>query len=229
VFSRTVPRWTKLTMWLVMFVVYFDASFAKINNDWLRGEPLRHWLPKRKARLGWLLAQESLAYTLSYAGIVYDAIAAPLLMFPKTRLIGLIFNCIFHLSNHTVFNIGIFPWLCMSMNVIYIDSETFFKPFFDYFSSSSTPDTQNQSVKLKSGKSGMTWKRYLLVTVFILYALYHILFPLRFVRYPGDVSWTEYGHLFSWRMKLRDKNCAIFGASYRNADRNTTGKLPIEA
>jgi hypothetical protein len=29
--------------------------------------------------------------------------------------------------------------------------------------------------------------------------------PLRHLAYPGDVSWTEEGHLFSWHMKLRDK------------------------
>jgi hypothetical protein len=29
--------------------------------------------------------------------------------------------------------------------------------------------------------------------------------PLRHHLYPGDVSWTEEGHRFSWRMKLRSK------------------------
>ena len=219
VYSRTVPRWTKLVLWMVMFVVYFDASFAKINSDWLRGEPLRHWLPKRKPRLGWVLAQESLAYLLSYSGIFYDALAAPLLMYPRTRAIGLILNCMFHLSNYMVFNIGIFPWLCMSLNVIFIDSETHFKPILDRFSSN-VPDEKD--TKPKKGSGGMTWKKYLIVTVLILYTLYHVLFPLRFVLYPGDVAWTEYGHLFSWRMKLRDKNCVIISNKVRDVELNKT-------
>jgi hypothetical protein len=29
--------------------------------------------------------------------------------------------------------------------------------------------------------------------------------PLRHLLYPGNVSWTEEGHNFSWHMKLRDK------------------------
>ena len=29
--------------------------------------------------------------------------------------------------------------------------------------------------------------------------------PLRHYAYPGNVSWTEEGHQFSWRMMLRDK------------------------
>src|SRR5690606_19050365 len=27
--------------------------------------------------------------------------------------------------------------------------------------------------------------------------------------YPGDVAWTEEGHKFAWRMKLRDKSGAV--------------------
>ena len=30
--------------------------------------------------------------------------------------------------------------------------------------------------------------------------------PLRHYAYPGNVSWTEEGHNFSWHMKLRDKD-----------------------
>lgn len=30
---------------------------------------------------------------------------------------------------------------------------------------------------------------------------------MRNVFYPGDVAWNEYGHLYSWRMKLREKEC----------------------
>jgi len=33
-----------------------------------------------------------------------------------------------------------------------------------------------------------------------------IAIPLRHYFYPGDVSWTEEGHNFSWHMKLRDKD-----------------------
>jgi hypothetical protein len=35
--------------------------------------------------------------------------------------------------------------------------------------------------------------------------VFQTLFPLRHWLYPGDVAWTEEGHEFSWRMKLRDK------------------------
>jgi hypothetical protein len=37
------------------------------------------------------------------------------------------------------------------------------------------------------------------------YLAVQALVPLRHLAYPGNVSWTEQGHLFSWHMKLRDK------------------------
>lgn len=33
-----------------------------------------------------------------------------------------------------------------------------------------------------------------------------ILVPLRYLFYPGNVSWSEEGHRFAWMMKLRDKD-----------------------
>lgn len=37
------------------------------------------------------------------------------------------------------------------------------------------------------------------------YLVFQLLFPLRHFLYPGNVSWTEEGHNFSWHMKLRTK------------------------
>jgi hypothetical protein len=41
------------------------------------------------------------------------------------------------------------------------------------------------------------------------YLAAQVLIPLRHWLYPGDVNWTEEGHRFSWRMKLRDKESEI--------------------
>ncbi|MGH8908404.1 MAG: HTTM domain-containing protein, partial [Egibacteraceae bacterium] len=40
------------------------------------------------------------------------------------------------------------------------------------------------------------------------YVAAQLLLPLRHHLYPGDVAWTEEGHRFAWRMKLRDKRGA---------------------
>ena len=38
-----------------------------------------------------------------------------------------------------------------------------------------------------------------------IYVAIQLLVPLRHHLYPGDVAWTEEGHRFAWRMRLRDK------------------------
>ena len=40
----------------------------------------------------------------------------------------------------------------------------------------------------------------------VLFCAWQLLFPLRHHLYPGPVTWTEEGHKYSWRMKLRDKD-----------------------
>jgi hypothetical protein len=44
--------------------------------------------------------------------------------------------------------------------------------------------------------------------VLALHVLLQALLPFRHLLYPGDVAWTEEGHRFAWRMKLRDKSHA---------------------
>lgn len=46
-----------------------------------------------------------------------------------------------------------------------------------------------------------------LLVLLHLYVLVQIAVPLR--HWPGDVNWTEEGHRFAWRMKLRDKTADI--------------------
>ncbi|MFY0535421.1 hypothetical protein [Nannocystis pusilla] len=64
-----------------------------------------------------------------------------------------------------------------------------------------------------------------------IYVGWQLLFPLRHWLYPGDVAWTEEGHKFAWRMKLRDKDGYVrffatdpeLGATWKI---DLTGRLP---
>jgi hypothetical protein len=57
------------------------------------------------------------------------------------------------------------------------------------------------------------------LSLLALWAAVQLALPLRHLAYPGDVSWTEEGHRFSWRMKLRDKT----GAAYLVVTDRATG------
>jgi vitamin K-dependent gamma-carboxylase len=55
--------------------------------------------------------------------------------------------------------------------------------------------------------AGLPARRWQQATLVLLAAWFgaQLLLPFRHNLYPGDVAWTEEGHRFSWRMKLRDK------------------------
>lgn len=40
----------------------------------------------------------------------------------------------------------------------------------------------------------------------IAYCLFQLLFPFRYVLYPGNVFWTEQGYRFGWRVMLIEKS-----------------------
>lgn len=52
----------------------------------------------------------------------------------------------------------------------------------------------------------LTLRQKLVLGFIALWIGIQILVPLRYLVYPGNVSWTEEGHRFAWMMKLRDKD-----------------------
>ena len=61
----------------------------------------------------------------------------------------------------------------------------------------------------KKEYEGQTKLSPLFISLLISYAIVHISLPLRHWMYPGNTSWTEQGHMFSWRMMLRDKTGTV--------------------
>jgi vitamin K-dependent gamma-carboxylase len=115
--SDIAPAWT---LWLLrgqMAIVYFYGGIAKLNPDWLHGEPPRTWLGWRAhdSRLEDLLRSEWTVGLISYGGLLFDLFIVPLLFWRKTRLLAFALAAAFHLTNNWLFNIGIFPWLAIAV------------------------------------------------------------------------------------------------------------------
>ncbi|MDP2435613.1 MAG: HTTM domain-containing protein [archaeon] len=232
----TVPRWTLVLFLAQLAIVYTFAGIVKINADWLRAEPLVHWLGKRAA-IHPLLGQELTAYLFSYGGLVYDLTVFPLLLWRRTKLLGVILSCFFHLTNKYIFNIGIFPWMMLASTTLFFHPSwphmIFFRPPPDPLpaiqpflfhasketsrsvpsssssssSSSLVPHFAKRPTQVLRVHRPLSWEKVALITLALLFLAQQVVVPLRSLQYEGDVAWTEYGHLFSWRMKLRDKAC----------------------
>ena len=199
--SKVVPAWA---LWLLRFqigIVYFYGGIAKINADWLRGEPLREWLASSTdfPLIGQYFTQEWLVYTFAYGGLLFDLLFVPLVFHRRTRPLILLVSLFFHVSNHYLFNIGIFPWFMLAANVLFLPISLWGKP----------DPLLNPPPPAGEGRVRVFSLQRMLIYFLAIYCLFQLLFPLRHFLYPGEVHWTEEGHRFSWHMKLRDKEGAV--------------------
>lgn len=116
-----VPAWC---LWLLRFqigVPYFFGGVAKLNADWLQGEPMRLWLSRRTAfpLIGQLFTEEWFVYLASYGGLLLDLLAVPLLLWSRTRSYTFAVLVLFHFTNARWFSIGIFPWLMIAATTVF--------------------------------------------------------------------------------------------------------------
>jgi vitamin K-dependent gamma-carboxylase len=70
--SETSPAWSVWMLAAQMAIVYLYGGLAKLNGDWLRGEPMRGWLAAETDLpvVGPLFDDEWLVYFFSYGGML---------------------------------------------------------------------------------------------------------------------------------------------------------------
>ena len=237
-----VPFWCLFLLRFQMVVVYFFAGIAKLNADWLAGEPLRTWLahPETASKMtllgAWepslrqMLRSELTVWLCIYGGLFLDLLAAPLLLWRRTRLATAAMLVLFHLSNFTLFEIGAFPLMAVCLTTIFFSPDWPNRLYRRILVPRIPPnDTVSESVKA----AWSTPHPRLVMLLVACWMTVQIAMPLRHLLIPGNVNWTEEGHRFSWRMKLRTKAAGPFLIEVEPpetdrdidaiADRNTRG------
>lgn len=211
---KRVPRWAYVLPMAMMTLVYVYGSIAKMNPDWLAGEPVRHWIAGRADTaiepVAAFLRSELAVMLVSINGILFDLLVVPMLLYKRTRMLAVGLSITFHLTNHYLFNIGVFPWFSMAMTTLFFEPDWPRRlPFgageelshkIDHVGSS-PPNDEEPPVPSRPPEKEQRRVTALLAAVVV----FHALLPLRHHLYPGDVAWNEEGHMFSWRMKLRNK------------------------
>lgn len=212
----TVPSWPLLMLRLQLGLVYFFGAIAKLNADWLRGEPMRTWLAERTdfPVIGAYFTEEWMVAAFVYGGILIDLCAIPLLMWRRTRWFAALALVTFHLMNHEMFSIGIFPWFMMATLPLFFPVQWWSRSAVNNNTESATPASPSES-------KGTTQRRNLVIAALALYFAWQFLMPLRHFLYPGNVSWTEEGHKFAWHMKLNAKQGVAHFRVYNPATDHT--------
>ena len=116
--SATTPRWTLSLLRAQVGLVYFFGGVAKLNPDWLSGIPMQQMLLERAGLIGQPAGEPWIALLFAYGGLLLDLFIVPLLCWKRTRIAGLLLVAGFHLTNHMLFHIGIFPWFMMAATLI---------------------------------------------------------------------------------------------------------------
>ena len=192
--SYTCPRWCVMMFVALIGIVYFYASTAKMQPDWFEGRPLSLWFGAKTHYflIGPLLAQPWFPPIVAVAGVFFDLLVVPLLLWRRTRWFAVGVSVAFHLFNSAVFHIGTFPYMMLGALVLFFPAEAVRKRFFPKKPSQVQIQPQVQVQK----------RILVLLTCFFMIQL---LLPIRHHLFEGNVQWTEEGHRLSWRMMLRAK------------------------
>lgn len=198
------PAWG---LWLLRFqvgVLYVGGGIAKIESDWLHGQPMSMWLASRTnfPLVGRFFDHPSAGLVAAWSGMFFDLFIVFAVWWRPTRLLAFAAALVFHFTNSQLFSIGVFPFAALACLTLFLE-----------------PDWPRALVRTFEGRTWtprkykapaeLTGRARQLATVGVvgalIFAAFQIIVPLRHYAMPGRSTWTEAGHTFSWHMKQRDK------------------------
>ncbi|MCA9111754.1 MAG: HTTM domain-containing protein [Planctomycetaceae bacterium] len=204
--SSFVPAWT---LWLIRFqigVPYFFGGIAKLNADWLRGQPVRMSMADKidMPFVGGLwLTEEWCVQCIVWGGLLFDLLVVPGLLWKRTRMLSYGCALAFHLTNSQMWTIGIFPWLMILATTVY------FEPDWPRRALSRVTRQSHTAVTPQQWIAPGHWRQVSIAAVLTLFVTWQCLMPFRHLVTTGNPNWDEYSHYFSWHMLLRAKECGL--------------------
>jgi hypothetical protein len=201
-------------------VPYFFGGVAKLERDWLLSIPMRDMLVPRidLPLVGPYLLEWWVADVFAFGGMLFDLLIVPFLLWKRTRTVAYVVCVLFHLTNKLLLNIGIFPWMMIGATTI------FFEP--DWPRRLPWIGRRRAHAPAAAAPFGWTPSRRCVVAALAAWVLVQTVLPLRHYFYAGSTSWTELGHRFSWRMKLRTKEAIVL---FYLVDPRTGEAVPFDA
>ncbi|MEM6686216.1 MAG: HTTM domain-containing protein [Bacteroidota bacterium] len=205
---ENIPKWTIDGIKLLLGIVYFYAGLAKLNADWLlKAQPLKIWLPSKfdLPIIGkTVMQQEWFHYAMSWSGMLYDLLIPFLLLYRKTRVFAFALVVFFHVFTRVLFPIGMFPFVMIVSTLIFFDAN-FHLRVISYIKTIIASIVKIQTNTVQTLTNYKLQYKSVVLSVVIVFFVIQLLFPFRFMLYPGNLFWTEQGYRFSWRVMLMEK------------------------
>lgn len=204
-----MPQWISWLFIIQISCVYFYATLAKFYPDWLDGTVTANMflsMTEMPDGVKNLFQQKNFQLFIAYAGIAFDGLIVPALLWKRTRWFAIISSLIFHVFNSITLQIGVFPYFALSFCVFFFPASAVRNFFF------------RKKAKEVHKYASVFEGRLILKCFFIPYLIIQIVLPLRHWFIKGDVLWTDEGHRLSWRMMLRSRGGEVV---YRVIDKKT--------
>lgn len=194
----SMPHWISLVFIIQIAILYFYASIAKLYPDWLDGTFTKNLLSSSNLfpHFKNIFSKPWFYLFIAYAGIFFDFLIVPFLLFKKTRTLALLASLIFHLFNATFLQIGVFPFFALSFSLFFYDPENIRSIFLK----------RKPKIEWSSNTENNFYGKNIVLYIFLPFLIIQSLLPLRHYLIKGDVLWTEEGHRLSWRMMLRERS-----------------------
>jgi vitamin K-dependent gamma-carboxylase len=203
-----VPAWKLNIVRTQVGMVYVFAGIAKLDAEWLlHAQPLDIWLARHADLpvLGRWLDETWLAYAASWAGVGFDLLVVPALLWSRTRSIAYAGVVVFHVATGLLFPIGMFPWFMIAAATILFPPE-WPRRWLAAGAVLDRPTAVNP--KLERVLGGVAAASLVL----------QLALPVRMLLYPGSTLWHEQGARYGYRVMLVEKAGLV---EYRVRDRNS--------
>lgn len=199
--SDWMPTWALWLLRLQIAIPYVYGGIAKLDSDWLQGQPLQWWMSRMSHVRAVVPAfgEPWLALVFSYGGLLLDLFVVPLLLWRRTRMFAFLAAVGFHLCNALMFEIGIFPWFMICATTVFFPSD-WPRRLLRW----PLADEQQRPAAALALPGGVVSAALLTIVLGLQLAL-----PFRHLLYPGPADWTEEGSRFAWRMMLNDKAATL--------------------
>jgi hypothetical protein len=208
ILSKHVGFWSIAIIKVQIAIVYFYAGIAKINYDWLfNALPLSIWLPAKSSIpvIGFIFEYEITPYLFSWMGMLFDTFIIVGLLWAPTRWVSYLAVVLFHSLTGILFQIGIFPLIMIFAVTIFFSSDLHQKFLDTIRKNLGFPDFHRLSLKQRPFRAINHRTQILTFSFLGVFFLFQLLFPWRYVLYPGNIFWTEEGYRFAWRVMLMEK------------------------
>jgi hypothetical protein len=233
-----------------LVITYFYAGVAKLSADWLLdAQPVKYFLSQphvltpykpylsHSQAAFWqnVITRDAFAYFISWSGMIFDISVGFLLLFRRTRLLGLGAMFFFHGLNHFLIfdDIGLFPLVGVLTSLIFLDPD-WPKAFCAWLGRPRIPKPDwawlvGGAIALPGIGALLGWKSGQGITpaarisgarmtklcaLFVLgWLAWQAVVPIRHYWVPGDARITFEGLPFSWRLKAevyRAAPCEVF-------------------